>query len=406
MKIKKCRNCNHKKLIKLFSLGKQKFSGKFPARGEKIPNGELDLIMCSRCKLVQLRNVFNLKYLYNKDYGYRTGINKTMTNHVKSVTTKLAKISKLRIKDNVLDIASNDGTLLNHYKKNIITWGIDPILYKYKKNYNKINYKITNFFNYKFIIRKKKSVKFKIITALSVFYDLENPHDFIVAVKKLLHKDGIFYLEFQDLMKILKNNMFDTICHEHLEYYSVNFINSLMKKHNLRVFDHYYNKINGGSSAYFICHRNSYYKSHTSKINKIINQEIKYGIKKISTYKNFKKKIDLLKNRLNLLINNLVRDGKVIHGYAASTKGNILLQYLNLNNKQIKFISDRNPKKSGLYTPGSKIKIITEKESRKMKPDYYLVLAWHFRREILLREKELRRKGTRFLFPLPTINVV
>ena len=297
-------------------------------------------------------------------------------------------------------------TLLNHYKKNIITWGIDPILYKYKKNYNKINYKITNFFNYKFIIRKKKSVKFKIITALSVFYDLENPHDFIVAVKKLLHKDGIFYLEFQDLMKILKNNMFDTICHEHLEYYSVNFINSLMKKHNLRVFDHYYNKINGGSSAYFICHRNSYYKSHTSKINKIINQEIKYGIKKISTYKNFKKKIDLLKNRLNLLINNLVRDGKVIHGYAASTKGNILLQYLNLNNKQIKFISDRNPKKSGLYTPGSKIKIITEKESRKMKPDYYLVLAWHFRREILLREKELRRKGTRFLFPLPTINVV
>ena len=130
MKIKKCRNCNHKKLIKLFSLGQQKFSGKFPARGEKIPNGELDLIMCSRCKLVQLRNVFNLKYLYNKDYGYRTGINKTMTNHVKSVTTKLAKISKLRIKDNVLDIASNDGTLLNHYKKNIITWGIDPILYK------------------------------------------------------------------------------------------------------------------------------------------------------------------------------------------------------------------------------------------------------------------------------------
>ena len=157
MKINRCRNCRHKKLINLFSLGKLKFSGKFPSFGERIPNGELNLIMCSNCKLVQLKNAFNLKYLYNKDYGYRTGINKTMSDHVKSVTKKLAKLSRLKKNENVLDIASNDGTLLNFYKKNIITWGVDPILEKYLKNYKKINYKIANFFNYRFIIKKKIS---------------------------------------------------------------------------------------------------------------------------------------------------------------------------------------------------------------------------------------------------------
>jgi len=329
-----------------------------------------------------------------------------MSNHVKNVVRKISKIAKLKSGDSVLDIASNDGTLLRNYNSKIKTWGIDPILLKFKKEYRKINYKISNFFNYKLILKKNKKIKFKIISALSVFYDLENPNTFLNGIKKLLHEKGIFYLEFQDLMMIIKHNMFDTICHEHLEYYSVTFINKLLKKHNLRIFDHSYNNINGGSSAYLICHDDAKYKTNKNKINKILLNEKKFGIEEVSTYKKFKKRIDLMKKKLNLKIKKITKNKKTIHGYAASTKGNVLLQYYNLDNKKIKFISDRNPKKTNLYTPGSNIRIISEAESRKLNPDYYLVLAWHFKKEILVREKMIRKMGTKFIFPLPNIEII
>ncbi len=404
--IKKCRNCNSKSLVNLFNLGKIRFTGKFPKYKEKIPYGELNLIMCKKCKLVQLKHIFNMKYLYNKDYGYRTGINSTMSNHVKNVVKKITKFSKIKKGDHVLDIASNDATLLKNYNKNINTWGIDPILNKYLKEYKTINYKISNFFSSKLILKKKKKIKFKIISALSVFYDLDNPNIFLRGIKNILANDGIFYLEFQDLMMILKKNMFDTICHEHLEYYSVSFIHKLLKKHNLRIFDHYYNDINGGSSAYLICHDNSKYVSKSKKINSILYNEKKFGIEKVSTFKTFKKRIDKMKKKINIKIDKLLKDKKKIHGYAASTKGNVLLQYFNLDNKKIDYISDRNSNKSNLFTPGSNIKIISEKRSRSMNPDYYLVLAWHFKKEILKREKLIRKKGTKFIFPLPKVEII
>ena len=404
--IKKCRNCESKLIANLFNLGKLRFTGKFPRFNEKIPYGSLTLVICKSCKLVQLKEIFNMKYLYNKDYGYRTGINATMTNHVSHVVRALSKKSNIKKGDNVLDIASNDGTLLLNYKDKILKWGIDPILNKFKNEYKSIDYKIANFFNYESIKNKKEDVKFKVITALSVFYDLDNPNKFLNDIQKILHNDGIFYLEFQDLMLILKHNMFDTICHEHLEYYSFTFINRVLKKHKLRIFDHNYNDINGGSAAYFICHENAKFKSNTKKLNKVIKSEKNIKIEEVSTYKKFKKRIDKLKLELNTVVNKIIKKGQTIHGYAASTKGNVLLQYYNLNNDRIKFISDRNPRKKSFYTPGSNIKIITESESRKMKPDYYLVLAWHFKKEILLREKSIRKKGTKFIFPLPKVKVV
>ena len=177
-KISKCRNCKSKNLEKLFSLGKIRFTGKFPNKKQSIPYGDLTLIICNDCKLVQLSKNFDLKYLYNKEYGYRTGVNKTMTKHVESVVKILRKITKIKKNENVLDIASNDGTLLNFYDKKIIKWGIDPILNKFKKNYSQINYPINNFFNKKSILKINKNIKFKIITALSVFYDLKDPNIF------------------------------------------------------------------------------------------------------------------------------------------------------------------------------------------------------------------------------------
>ena len=405
MIISKCRNCQSNLLKELFSLGKLSFTGKFPSKEKRIvPKAEIKVVICKKCKLVQLDRNFNKKFLYGKDYGYRTGINKTMTNHVKDVVNDLQELTNLKKNEYVLDIASNDGTLLNFYSKKNITVGIDPIINKHKKYYKNINYKFSNFFNFHSINNKLPKVKFKIITALSMFYDLENPNSFLKDASKLLDRDGVLLIEHADLYSIVKNNIFDTFCHEHLEYYSSKVIINMVKKHNLKVFDHKFNNINGGSSQYYICHRNAKYKTRKT-VKNILKIENKFQIDKIKTYKNFFNKIHKIKKDLTSKLKSLLKKNKIIHGYGASTKGNVLLQYFDINKEQIKFIADRNPLKFNKYTPGTGIKIISENVSRKLKPDFFLVLPWHFKEEILLREKNMIKKGTKFIFPLPHLRI-
>ena len=407
MKITNCRNCKSKYFSKLFTLGKMCFTGKFPKNlTTNIPKVVISLIMCKSCKLVQLDRNFNPKYLYDTNYGYRTGINATMTQHVNGVVKESIKIVKLKKKDPVLDIASNDGTLLNFYKKNIFRVGIDPLIKKYKNQYKNINFGIQDFFSYKAIQKKKINKKFKIITALSMFYDLPNPNKFLEDVKKVLDKEGIFVLEHADLLSIIKNCQFDTICHEHLEYYSTKVIIELMNKNELRVFNLKANTINGGSMRYFICHKDSKYKNNNKKINKILREEMKSKLDKPNTFSDFFKLINVQKKKLLKLINKIIKKKETIHGYGASTKGNVLLQYFGINSNKISYIADRNPQKVNLYTPGTKIKIVSESFSRMCKPNYYLVLPWHFKKEIILREKRAIKDGSRFIFPLPKMKVV
>ena len=401
-----CRNCKKKNHSNLFSLGNLSFTGKFAnSKKQNIPKGEVTLIKCNYCHLVQLNRNFNPKFLYGKDYGYRTGLNLTMTNHVKSVALEGLKIGNLKSHDYVLDIASNDGTLLRFYPKNIIKVGIDPIIKKFPSYYKNINFKISNFFSYKNIKKKKIDKKFKVITALSVFYDLRDPNKFIKDVKKLLDKDGVFILEYADLLSIIKNCLFDTICHEHLEYYSSKIIINMMKANGLNVFNLVKNNINGGSIRYHISHAHSKHKINKKKINDILQEEKKYKLEKVITYKNFEKKIKKLKVKLSNFITLNQSKGKSFHCYGASTKGNVLLQYFNISNKQIKCVADRNPLKYGKYTPGTKIKIVSERESRAEKPNYYLVLPWHFKKEIIDREKKTIKGGSRFIFPLPKFSI-
>ena len=405
MKLKNCRICKTTNLKKLFSLGDLCFTGKFPSENTEIEKKPITLVICKNCELVQLGHNFDLKYLYGPDYGYRTGINKTMLNHVSKVVQILLKKTKIKKNDQVLDIASNDGSLLNFYKKNVKTFGIDPILDKYKDEYQSINYKIADFFSAS-KIKKITKKKFKIITALSVFYDAADPNKFIKDVKTLLSEDGVFLLEFADLASIIQNKMFDTICHEHLEYYSTKVIINLCKQNNLKVFDIKKNDINGASKQYYICHKNSKYKINKKIIDGIFKEEKKLKLSEEKTFKNFINSINKSKNKLYNFLKQKTKLGKKVHGYGASTKGNVLLQYYNINNKMVEFIAERNSKKYNLYTPGTKIKIISEALSRFYRPDYYLVLPWHFKKEILLREKEIRRKGTKFIFPLPSLKII
>ena len=405
MKISNCRICKSSKLVNLFSLGKLCFTGKFPSKKQIIKKEPIKLILCKNCQLVQLAHNFDLKYLYGPDYGYRTGINKTMLNHVRDITRLLTRKKSLKKTDMVLDIASNDGSLLNSYKSSVIKFGIDPILKKYEKNYKNIDYYLADFFSAKKVMKKTKK-KFKIITALSVFYDARNPNSFLLDVKKILDNDGIFLLEFADLSSIIKFKMFDTICHEHLEYYSTKVICDLAKKHKLRVFDIKQNDINGGSKQYFICHTESRIKSKKEKINEILKNENKLELNKIGTFRKFIKEINSSKIKLSKKLEYLKSRGKIVHCYGASTKGNVLLQYYKIDRKLIEYAAERNEKKYGYYTPGSRIKIISEKLSRLLGPEYYLVLPWHFKKEILQRELKIRKKGVKFIFPLPNLKII
>ena len=406
MKIKNCRNCKNTELFDLFSLGKISFTGRFPNTiHQNVPKAYLNLLMCKKCKLVQLDRNFDLNYLYGKNYGYRTGINKTMTDHVKKIVRKCSALVKLKSKQYVLDIGSNDATLLNFYANDIIKVGVDPLVNKYKKFYKKINYKISNFFKIKDIEKIKIKKKFKIISALSVFYDLRDPNKFIKEIKKILDDKGVFVLEHVDLYYIIKNNIFDTICHEHLVFYSSKIIIEMMKNNGLKVFNHEYNEINGGSSRYYICHSKTNFKV-SKNIKKVLLRENLQGIELKKTYKLFFTKILNEKIKLMKLIKKIKNEKQDIHGYGASTKGNVLLQFYNINNKVVNYIADRNPLKWNSFTPGTRIKIISESQSRKIKPHFYLVLPWHFKNEILIREKNIRKKGTKFIFPLPRLRVV
>ena len=400
MKINKCRNCKSTNLIKLFSLGNLSFTGKFPRRNKTIKKAPLNLMMCAKCRLVQLAHNYNLKYLYGPDYGYRTGINVTMKRHVSKVTRLLTKMTNLKQNDAALDIASNDGTLLKQYPKNIITFGIDPLVKKYIKNYSNINFKISDFFSLSKVLKKTKK-KFKVISALAVFYDLENPNKFLSEVESILDDDGVFLIEIAELLSILKYNMFDAICHEHLTYYTSKVVVEMSKKNNLRVFDIKVNDINGGSTQYFICKKNAIFKDKTNKIKKILNEEKRFKLDKKDTYLKFILNINKIKEKVIKIIKKAKLKNNKIHGYGASTKGNVILQYFGIGKREIDFIADRNPKKYNQYTPGTNIKIISENKSRKAKPDYYFVLPWHFRQEILKREKKTISKGSKFIFPLP-----
>ena len=406
MKIKNCRNCKNTELFDLFSLGKISFTGRFSNTiRQNVPKAYLNVLMCKKCKLVQLDRNFDLNYLYGKSYGYRTGINKTMTDHVKKIVRKCSALVKLKSKQYVLDIGSNDATLLNFYANDIIKVGVDPLVNKYKKFYKKINYKISNFFKIKYIEKIKIKKKFKIISALSVFYDLRDPNKFIKEIKKILDDKGVFVLEHVDLYYIIKNNIFDTICHEHLVFYSTKIIIEMMKNNGLKVFNHEYNEINGGSSRYYICHSKANFKV-SKNIKKVLLRENLQGIGLKKTYKLFFTKILNEKIKLIKLIKKIKNEKQDIHGYGASTKGNVLLQFYNINNKVVNYIADRNPLKWNSFTPGTRIKIISESQSRKIKPHFYLVLPWHFKNEILIREKNIRKKGTKFIFPLPKVTVV
>jgi len=403
-KINKCRICGSKNLKDIIDLKKQYIQGSFIKKNnpkpylKKIP---LLLILCQKCSLVQLSHTVSKEILY-KNYWYESGINSTMRNHLKQLTLTASNLLKKNEDVKVLDIGCNDGTLLNFYPNKYQKYGIDPSQIVKKINKKKINV-INDFFP-----TKKKNVisklRFDLITSVAMFYDLQNPNIFVKKIKLHLKQNGIWIFELSYLIDMLKLNSFDTICHEHLEYYSIHSLDYLMKKHNLKIFDISRNTINGGSIRCFVTHKNNkiYDKENgIKKLKKLISHEKKIKVTKINIYKEFDKKIKKIKNQLNNNISKIIKQNKKIYILGASTKGNTILQFLDIDNKIIPYAIERNKQKIGAKTIGSNIKIIGEKFIKNSEPDYKLVLPWHFKSEIINRELEYIKKGGKLIFPLP-----
>ena len=405
-KIKCCRLCKSKNIVDVLSLGKQKLTGIFPNKNHinKITSGPLSLVLCKSCDLLQLKHSYNLNELYGKNYGYRSGLNDSMVNHLKNKILNLEKKYKLKKNNVAIDIGSNDATLLNSYKtKGLIKVGIDPTIKNFSKFYKKDIIKIDDFFSYE-KLQKKINYKVDLITSIAMFYDLEDPNKFVSDISSSLKDNGIWHFEQSYMPMMLTLNSYDTICHEHLEYYSLSVVKNLLDNHNLKIIDVEFNQINGGSFAVTATKKNSKIKSNSSVINWVLNNEKKLQLNSLKTFKVFEKNIKNHKKQLKKLIQDIKKSGKTIVGYGASTKGNVILQYCNLNNKIIDSIIEINHKKFNCYTPGTNIKIIGIKDL-KFKPDYMLVLPWHFRDNIINKEQVYLKKGGKLIFPLPEIEI-
>ncbi|MEI6020237.1 MAG: class I SAM-dependent methyltransferase [Bacteroidota bacterium] len=405
--ISKCRISGSTNLIKVLSLGEQYLTGVFPkSTDEKITKGPLDLVWCPDSGLLQLKQSYSLDEMYGDNYGYRSGLNQSMVDHLTHKMQTLEKLAKVKDSDLIIDIGSNDATSLKAYTNKAKKVGIDPTGTKFSEFYTNEISLIPDFFSAGIFKKHFQDSKAKIITSIAMFYDLESPMDFVRDIESILDEQGIWHFEQSYMPSMLRTNSYDTICHEHLEFYSFKVVKELLEKNNLRVIDVQMNSVNGGSFAVTACKKNADYKSNNPIIQWMLKQESDMGLETPKPYRDFEERVFKHRNNLKDLISSLNNDGKKIFGYGASTKGNVLLQFCGLTVNEIPYIAEVNPQKYGCFTPGTNIPIISEKEARAMKPDYFLVMPWHFKHNILEREKEFMKNGGKFIFPLPEIEII
>ena len=405
--IKNCRISGSSNLIQVLSLGEQYLTGVFPKNKEDtITKGPLDMVWCPDSGLLQLKQSYSLDEMYGDNYGYRSGLNKSMVNHLINKVKTIERMINILPEDIVLDIGSNDATTLRAYTKQCVKTGIDPTGEKFKEFYGKDITLISDFFSAKIFKNVFNNKKAKVITSIAMFYDLESPMDFVKDIENILQDDGVWHFEQSYMPSMLRTNAYDTICHEHLEFYSFKVVKNLLEQCNLKVIDVQMNSVNGGSFAVTSCKKEANYKQNIPVIDWLLKQEDSMLLDTPKPYRDFEQRVFSHRNNLVELINSLVNDGKKIIGYGASTKGNVLLQFCNITTEQIPYIAEVNEQKFGSYTPGTHIPIISEEEAKKMKPDYFFVLPWHFKQNILNREKEYIANGGKFIFPLPEIEIV
>lgn len=393
-----CRLCGSKELDKVFSLGNQ-YINDFVEESEigKGIKSPLEIVHCKNCDLAQLKHTAPQELLYSRKYWYRSGVTDTMKAELKNIVDELQSMTSLTQGDIVLDIGANDGTMLEYFNKGIIRVGCEPANNLVEELSKKCDITIHDFWSESVYLESIKgkglTKKAKVISAIGMFYDLDDPISFVSDIEKVLDDDGIFVAQLMTLAPMIKQNDLGNICHEHIEFYSYESLVYMYEKCNLEIFKVSENSVNGGS-----------YRIYARKLK---NGSITFSEKASKQdLLDFKDRIDSIKQEsIDFLIKEKAA-GKSIHVYGASTKGNVILQYFGLNTDLIDFAAERSPEKFGRYTIGSWIPIISEDESRQMQPDYYFVLPWAFFDEMYARESEWLSKGGKFIVPFPNFRIV
>jgi hypothetical protein len=409
--VKRCRICGNPTLVSILDLGQQVLTGVFPASA-KTPVGRapLELVKCfgpEACGLVQLRHTYDLTEMYGDNYGYRSSLNPAMVTHLREVQQELVALAPPRKGDVVVDIGSNDGTLLGFYpagEADLV--GIDPTARKFAAYYKPHVRLITDFFSAARFRTQFADRKARIVTSIAMFYDLEQPQDFVNDVAAVLADDGLWHFEQSYLPGMIAANAYDTACHEHLEYYALRQVKFMLDRAGLVILKVAFNDVNGGSFAVTAAKAGGPYKPDTAGVEAILRSEEEGGFNTMKPFEAFKRRVFAHRDELVALLTKLKASGQTVFGYGASTKGNVVLQFCGITTELLPCIAEVNGDKFGRVTPGTHIPIISETEARSRKPAFFLVLPWHFKRGILARETEYLKQGGKFIFPLPRIEVV
>lgn len=403
-----CRLCGHNQLVDFFDLGQQTLSGCFPGPDEiDPPSAPLTLCRCKICQLVQLRHSTDPAKMFTSKYGYRSALNASMKTHLAELQNWTADRCTTSSGDLVVDIGANDGTLLGAWDRHKLQLlAIDPILNKFIDLYPTEIEQYQGFFTKKLAASVLSGRKAHVITSISMFYDLPDPNDFVAGIKASLAKDGIWVLEQSYLPSMLARNSFDTICHEHLEYYALAQIETLAKFHDLKIIDVQANDCNGGSFRLALTHAQSNAVVNQTAIQDMQKKERQLALDTDLPYAQFANRVAGLKTETVALLQQLKSQGKSVWVYGASTKGNVLLQHYGLGTDLLAGVVEVNSEKFGHRTPGSNLPIRNEEGILHENPDYFLVLPWHFRKNILARGQKYLNAGVKFIFPLPELEII
>ncbi len=394
-----CRLCQSKRLKFVFTLGSQ-YVNDFVTK-DRIGKGilaPLELVLCENCSLLQLKHTAPQELLYSRFYWYRSGVTQTMRDALRNITASVESVVSLKSGDLVLDIGANDGTMLSTYSvEGIIKVGCEPANNLVAQLREKADFVMHDFWSYEKLLEltreNKITSKAKVVTAIGMFYDLEEPNKFIKDIEQSLADDGVFVAQLMCLASMLKKNDIGNICHEHLEFYSISSLKYLFENNGLEIFKIEENEVNGGSYRIF----SRKYKGTGIPLQEDISFDDLLA---------FKQRLDDNKERCVNFVKSEVAKGKTVYVYGASTKGNVILQYYGLGRDLITAAVERSEEKWGKYTVGSWIPIISEEEARAKQPDYFLVLPWAFFDEMYEREVLWRQKGGKFIVPLPEFRVV